>query len=102
MTLYPIHTGNFKLTEAPVWCSSQKFWERTNPADEKNLCTWAMRSLLIEDGERLILIDTGIGDKQSKKFFGIITCTAITADKSLRAMVRQKGHYGRIPYPFTF
>ena len=45
-------------------------WERTNPADEKNLCTWAMRSLLIEDGERLILIDTGIGDKQSEKFFG--------------------------------
>ena len=44
-------------------------WERTNPADEKNLCTWAMRSLLIENGNRLILIDTGIGDKQSEKFF---------------------------------
>ena len=44
-------------------------WERTNPADEKNLCTWAMRSLLIEDGDRLILIDTGIGNKQSEKFF---------------------------------
>lgn len=44
-------------------------WERTNPADEKNLCTWAMRSLLIQEGDRLILIDTGIGDKQNEKFF---------------------------------
>jgi len=44
-------------------------WERTNPADEKNLCTWAMRSLLVEDGDRLILIDTGIGNKQNEKFF---------------------------------
>ena len=45
-------------------------WQKTNPADENNLCSWAMRSLLIEDGERLILVDTGIGDKQSEKFFG--------------------------------
>lgn len=44
-------------------------WQRTNPADENNLCTWAMRCLLIEDGNRLILIDNGIGDKQDAKFF---------------------------------
>jgi glyoxylase-like metal-dependent hydrolase (beta-lactamase superfamily II) len=44
-------------------------WQKTNPADENNMCTWAMRSLLIEDGNRLMLIDTGIGDKQSEKFF---------------------------------
>ena len=44
-------------------------WQRTNPADENNLCTWAMRCLLIEDGDRLILIDNGIGDKQDAKFF---------------------------------
>jgi glyoxylase-like metal-dependent hydrolase (beta-lactamase superfamily II) len=44
-------------------------WQKTNPADEKNMCTWAMRSLLIEDGNRLILIDCGIGNKQDDKFF---------------------------------
>jgi glyoxylase-like metal-dependent hydrolase (beta-lactamase superfamily II) len=44
-------------------------WQKTNPADENNMCSWAMRSLLIEDGNRLMLIDTGIGDKQSEKFF---------------------------------
>jgi len=44
-------------------------WQKTNPADANNLCTWAMRLLLIEDGDRLILIDTGIGDKQDEKFF---------------------------------
>ena len=71
MTLYPIHPGNFKLDGGAMFGVVPKgLWERTNPADEKNLCTWAMRSLLIEDGERLILIDTGIGDKQSEKFFG--------------------------------
>ena len=44
-------------------------WQRTNPADENNMCSWAMRSLLIEDGDRLILIDTGMGDKQTEKFY---------------------------------
>jgi glyoxylase-like metal-dependent hydrolase (beta-lactamase superfamily II) len=44
-------------------------WQKTNPADENNMCSWALRSLLIEDGNRLMLIDTGIGDKQSEKFF---------------------------------
>jgi len=47
----------------------KSLWSRTNQPDENNLCTWAMRSLLIEDGDRLILIDTGIGNKQSEKFF---------------------------------
>lgn len=46
----------------------KSIWQRTNPADENNLCTWAMRCLLIEDGNRLILIDSGIGDKQDAKF----------------------------------
>ena len=48
----------------------KKLWSRTNPADSNNLCPWAMRSLLIEDGDRLVLIDCGLGDKQSEKFFG--------------------------------
>lgn len=47
----------------------KSLWSRTNPADENNLCTWAMRCLLIEDGDRLILIDNGIGNKQDAKFF---------------------------------
>lgn len=45
-------------------------WQKTNPADEFNMCSWAMRSLLVEDGNRLVLIDCGIGNKQSEKFFG--------------------------------
>ncbi len=47
----------------------KSLWTRTNPADENNLCTWAMRCMLIEDGKRLILIDNGMGDKQDEKFF---------------------------------
>ncbi len=47
----------------------KSLWQRTNPADENNMCSWAMRCLLIEDGDRKILIDTGIGDKQDEKFF---------------------------------
>lgn len=47
----------------------KSIWERTNPADEHNLCSWAARLLLIEDGERLILVDTGLGDKQDERFF---------------------------------
>jgi len=47
----------------------KSLWQRTNPADERNMCTWAMRSLLIEDGNKLILVDTGMGKKQNEKFF---------------------------------
>jgi len=46
----------------------KSLWQRTNPADENNMCTWAMRCLLIKTEERLILIDNGIGDKQDDKF----------------------------------
>ena len=70
MKLYSIETGNFKLDGGAMFGVVPKsLWERTNPADSKNMCDWSMRSLLIEDGDRLILIDTGIGDKQSEKFF---------------------------------
>ena len=71
MKIYPLNTGNFKLDGGAMFGVVPKsLWERTNPADEKNLCNWAMRSMLIEDGDRLILIDNGIGDKQEDKFFG--------------------------------
>jgi glyoxylase-like metal-dependent hydrolase (beta-lactamase superfamily II) len=70
MKLYPIETGNFKLDGGAMFGVVPKaLWERTNPADSNNMCTWSMRSMLVEDGNRLMLIDTGIGDKQSDKFF---------------------------------
>jgi glyoxylase-like metal-dependent hydrolase (beta-lactamase superfamily II) len=70
MNLHVIHTGNFKLDGGAMFGVVPKtIWNNLNPADENNMCSWAMRCLLIEDHDRLILIDTGIGDKQSKKFF---------------------------------
>lgn len=70
MKIYPLNTGNFKLDGGAMFGVVPKsLWQRTNPADSNNLCNWSMRSMLIEDGDRLILIDNGIGDKQSDKFF---------------------------------
>ena len=70
MELYTIHNGNFKLDGGAMFgVVPKKLWERTNPADSNNLCPWAMRSLLIENGDKLILIDCGLGDKQNEKFF---------------------------------
>ena len=71
MKLHTIHTGNFKLDGGAMFgVVPKQIWNKINPADENNLCTWAMRCLLIEDNNRLILIDTGIGNKQNEKFFG--------------------------------
>lgn len=71
MKLYSIDTGFFKLDGGAMFGVVPKsIWQRTNPADERNLCTWATRLLLIEDGDRLTLIDTALGDKQDAKFFG--------------------------------
>ncbi|MEO3407922.1 MBL fold metallo-hydrolase [Mucilaginibacter sp. CAU 1740] len=70
MNLHTIDTGLFKLDGGAMFGVVPKtIWNKTNPADENNLCTWAMRCLLVEDGDRLTLIDTGIGNKQSEKFF---------------------------------
>ncbi|MCO5234897.1 MAG: MBL fold metallo-hydrolase [Chitinophagaceae bacterium] len=70
MELYSINTGLFKLDGGAMFGVVPKsIWNKLNPADENNLCTWAMRCLLIRDGDRLILVDTGIGDKQDAKFF---------------------------------
>lgn len=70
MKIYPIATGNFKLDGGAMFGVVPKtIWQKTNPADENNMCTWAMRCMLIEDGNRLILIDNGIGNKQDEKFF---------------------------------
>lgn len=70
MKLHTIDTCFFKLDGGAMFGVVPKsIWNKTNPADENNLCTWAMRCLLVEDGNRLILVDTGIGDKQDAKFF---------------------------------
>jgi glyoxylase-like metal-dependent hydrolase (beta-lactamase superfamily II) len=70
MKIHVIDTGNFKLDGGAMFGVVPKsLWQKTNPADEQNMCSWSMRCLLIEDGNRLMLIDTGIGDKQSEKFF---------------------------------
>jgi len=71
MKLYTIDTELFKLDGGAMYGVVPKvIWNKLNPADENNLCTWAMRCLLVEDGDRLILIDNGVGDKQDDKFFG--------------------------------
>jgi len=71
MKLYPINAGNFKLDGGAMFGVVPKsLWTRTNPADQNNMIDIAARCLLIEDGNRLILIDTGMGNKQSKKFYG--------------------------------
>ncbi len=71
MKLYSINTGYFKLDGGAMFGVVPKsIWSKINPADENNMCSWALRSLLIEDGERLILVDSGMGDKQDAKFFG--------------------------------
>lgn len=70
MKLYTIDTGFFKLDGGAMYGVVPKsIWNKLNPADENNLCNWALRCLLIEDGKRLILVDNGNGDKQDAKFF---------------------------------
>jgi glyoxylase-like metal-dependent hydrolase (beta-lactamase superfamily II) len=70
MKLYSINTGYFKLDGGAMFGVVPKsIWNKINPADDNNMCGWALRCLLIEDGDRLILIDNGMGDKQDAKFF---------------------------------
>ena len=69
MKLYPIETGNLKLDGGAMFGVVPKvMWQKAYPADENNLCNWAMRCLLVVDGERKILIDNGIGNKQDEKW----------------------------------
>jgi glyoxylase-like metal-dependent hydrolase (beta-lactamase superfamily II) len=71
MQLHTIDTGFFKLDGGAMFGVVPKtIWNKSNPADANNLCTWALRCMLIETDNRLILVDTGIGDKQDSKFFG--------------------------------
>jgi glyoxylase-like metal-dependent hydrolase (beta-lactamase superfamily II) len=87
MKLHAIETGLFKLDGGAMFGVVPKsIWNKTNPADGNNLCTWAMRCLLIEDGDRLILVDNGIGNKQDEKFLKHYYLHGDdTLDKSLKA-----------------
>jgi glyoxylase-like metal-dependent hydrolase (beta-lactamase superfamily II) len=71
MKLYSVNAGYFKLDGGAMFGVVPKsMWNKLNPADENNMCNWAMRCWLIEDGNKLILVDNGMGDKQDAKFFG--------------------------------
>src|SRR5678809_983321 len=85
MKLYSINTGYFKLDGGAMFGVVPKsIWNKINPADENNMCSWALRCLLIEDGKRLLLIDNGMGDKQDAKFFSYYYLHGDdTLDKSL-------------------
>ena len=90
MKIHPLNTGNFKLDGGAMFGVVPKsLWERTNPADDNNLCPWAMRSMLIEDGDRLVLIDTGIGNKQSDKFYSHYN---LHGDDSLKGNLNKLGY----------
>lgn len=89
MNLYPIESGNFKLDGGAMFGVVPKtIWNRTNPADENNLIDIAARCLLIENGNRLILVDTGMGNKQSDKFFGYYS---LWGNHSLDKSLQEKG-----------
>ena len=86
MNLYPIESGNFKLDGGAMFGVVPKsLWQKTNPADNNNMIDIAARCLLIEDGNRLILVDTGMGNKQNDKFYGYYYLWGNnTIDKSLK------------------
>lgn len=89
MRLASIHTGYFKLDGGAMFGTVPKvIWNKLNPADEKNLCAWAMRCLFVEEGNRRILIDTGIGNKQSQKFYSHYH---LHGDQSLQSSLHSEG-----------
>ena len=89
MKLHVINTGCFKLDGGAMFGVVPKsLWSKTNPADENNMCNWAMRCLLVETDNRLILIDNGLGDKQNEKFFSYYY---LHGDDSLEKSIKKQG-----------
>lgn len=89
MNIKTIDTGFFKLDGGAMFGVVPKsIWQNLNPADENNMCNWAMRCMLVEDGNRLILVDTGIGQKQSEKFYGYYY---LNGDDSLEKSLHKNG-----------
>ena len=93
MNLHVIDTGFFKLDGGAMFGVVPKsIWQKTNPADDRNLCNWAMRCLLIEQGNQLMLIDNGIGDKQDARFFNHYF---LNGNASLSTSLREEGFHER-------
>lgn len=91
MKIHSIETGNFMLDGGAMFGVVPKsIWQRTNPADSNNMCSWALRCMLIEDGDRLMLIDNGMGQKQSDKFFGYYY---LHGDGSLEGSLKKAGFH---------
>ena len=91
MKLYTIDTGNFKLDGGAMFGVVPKsIWNKLNPADENNMCNWAMRCLLVEHNGRLVLIDNGIGDKQDAKFFSYYF---LNGDQTLSGSLKKHGFH---------
>lgn len=89
MKLYSVNAGYFKLDGGAMFGVVPKsIWNNLNPADANNMCNWAMRCWLIEDGNKLILVDNGMGDKQNEKFFGYYY---LNGDDSLEKSLRTNG-----------
>ncbi|GAB2723148.1 MBL fold metallo-hydrolase [Hymenobacter frigidus] len=88
MKIHTIDTGLFKLDGGAMYgVVPRSMWQKLNPPDANNMCTWAMRCLLVEDGGRLLLIDNGIGEKQDEKFRGHFYLHGDdTLEKSLRKL----------------
>ncbi|NCO64493.1 MAG: MBL fold metallo-hydrolase [Flavobacteriales bacterium] len=91
MNLYPINSGNFKLDGGAMFGVVPKsIWHKTNPADANNLIDLTARCLLIEDGNRLVLIDSGMGNKQGEKFFGYYY---LYGDDTLEKSIKNHGFH---------
>ena len=89
MKIHAIDTGLFKLDGGAMFgVVPRSMWQKLNPPDANNMCTWAMRCLLVEDGNRLVLIDNGIGEKQDEKFRGHFY---LHGDDSLEKSLRKLG-----------
>ncbi len=88
MKIHVLNTGFFKLDGGAMFGVVPKsLWSKTNKADSNNMCSWALRCMLIEQGDRLILVDTGMGEKQSEKFFSYYYLHGEDAlDKNLKAL----------------
>mgnify|MGYP005840523737 CR=1 FL=1 len=90
MNLYAIETGNLKLDGGAMFGVVPKvMWNKVYPADENNLCNWSMRCLLIDDGEHVILIDNGIGDKQDEKF---LKHYYLNGEETLKSSLQKHGY----------
>lgn len=90
MKLYPIHISNFKIDGGAMFGVVPKvLWERFYPADENNLCNWALRALLAVTGDRVILVDNGCGDKQNEKFFSHLH---LNGGKGLEGALKEYGY----------